>query len=65
MSSSNRTDDELEDEIGSRHQRLRDRQVALDERQARLLALGADPDKVAELRRLEEEEEVAEVIRSK
>ena len=65
MSSSKRADDELEDEIKSRQQRLREQHVALDERQARLDALEADLDKVAELRRLDEEEEVAEVRRAK
>ena len=65
MSSSKRADEELEDEIKARQQRLRERHVALDARQARLDALEADLDKVAELRRLDEEEEVVEVRRAK
>ena len=65
MSSSKRAGDELEDEIEARQQLLLERQVALDAREARLLALEADMDRVDELLRLDEEEVVAEVRRSK
>ena len=68
MSSSKRAGDELEDEIEARQQLLLERQVALDAREARLLALEADMDGreevVAEVRRSKEEEPQPDRTRS-